>query len=254
MAAFGPNWHMKELEDPDWLNKGDNAWQLTAASLVALQSIPGLMVLYAGLVKKKWAINSMFMAFYGFAMTLVCWVLWAYKVGFGQYMLPFAGRPGPVVTIGQVIRQSDLPSADWTQTFPKATMIYFQFAFAAITVVLVAGAYLGRMSFKAWMVFVPLWLTFSYCVGAYSLWGGGYLFKMGVIDYSGGYVIHLSSGTAGFAGAYWIGPRLKHDRENFQPNNILLMMVGAGILWIGWNGFNGGVSIQTQLTSVRDVL
>ena len=100
-SAFGPNWKQGELEDPSWLNKGDNAWQMTAASLVALQSIPGLMVLYAGLVKKKWAINSMFMAFYGFAMTLVCWVLWAYKVGFGSYMLPFAGRPGPVLTIGR---------------------------------------------------------------------------------------------------------------------------------------------------------
>jgi ammonium transporter, Amt family len=133
-----------------------------------------------------------------------------------------------------MIEQSDLPSAGVTQNFPMATMCYFQFVFAAITVVLIAGAYLGRMSFRAWMVFVPLWITFSYCIGAYSLWGGGFLYKMGVIDYSGGYVIHLSSGTAGFAGAYWIGPRLKHDRENFQPNNVLLMMVGAGILWIGW--------------------
>ena len=121
-------------------------------------------------------------------------------------------------------------------------MAYFQFVFAAITLVLIAGAYLGRMNFKAWMIFVPLWLTFSYCVGAYSIWGGGFLFQRGVIDYSGGYVIHLSSGTAGFTGAYWIGPRLKHDRENFQPNNVIFTMVGAGILWIGWNGFNGGVS------------
>lgn len=248
MSAFGPNWNITGLETPDWLDTGNNAWQLTAASLVALQSVPGLCVLYAGLVKKKWAINSMFMAFYGFAMTLVCWVLWGYKVGFGKYMLPFAGRPGPLLTIGQMIRQSDLPSTAYggadpvVQNFPKATMAYFQFVFAAITLVLIAGAYLARMNFRAWMVFVPLWLTFSYCVGAYSLWGGGFLFRMGVIDYSGGYVIHLSSGTAGFTGAYWIGPRLKADRENFQPNNVLLMMVGAGILWIGWNGFNGGVS------------
>ena len=244
--AFGPNWNMTGLETPAWLDTGNQAWQLTAASLVALQSLPGLMVLYAGLVKKKWAINSMFMAFYGFAATLVCWVLWAYKIGFGKYMLPFAGRPGPILTMGQMIRQSDLPSVQVVQQFPKATMAYFQFVFAAITIVLVAGAYLGRMSFRAWMLFVPLWLTFSYCPGAYSLWGGGWAYKMGVIDYSGGYVIHLSSGTAGFVGAYWIGPRLKYDRENFQPNNVLLMMVGAGILWIGWNGFNGGVSLRSR--------
>lgn len=119
-------------------------------------------------------------------------------------------------------------------------MVYFQFVFAAITLVLIAGSYLGRMNFFAWMLFVPLWLTFSYVVGAFSLWGGGFLFQMGVIDYSGGYVIHLSAGTAGFVGAWWIGPRTQEDLEDNQPNNILMMMVGAGILWIGWNGFNGG--------------
>ena len=231
-------------ETPAWLVKGDNSWQLTAASLVALQSVPGLCILYAGIVKKKWAINSMFMAFYAFGMVLICWVLWAYKVSFGEYMLPFAGRPGPVVTTRYELQQSYLPSAGVYQNFPKSTMIYFQFVFAAITLVILAGSYLARMNFTAWMLFVPLWLTFAYSVGAYSVWGGGFLFQMGVIDYSGGYVIHLSSGTAGFVGAYWIGPRLKQDRMNFQPNNVLLMMVGAGILWIGWNGFNGGVSCR----------
>jgi Amt family ammonium transporter len=118
--------------------------------------------------------------------------------------------------------------------------VYFQFVFAAITLVIMAGAFLGRMIFVAWMLFVPLWLTLSYTVGAFSLWGGGFLAKLGVIDYSGGYVIHLSSGTAGFVGAYWIGPRLEKDRLDFRPNNLLLVLVGAGILWTGWNGFNGG--------------
>ncbi len=189
------------------------------------------------------------MCFYAFAMVLVCWTIWGYKVAFGEYMLPFAGRPGTILTIGQEIRQSSLPSAGITSNFPMATMAYFQFVFAAITLLLVAGAYLGRMNFTAWVIFVPLWLTFSYCIGAYSIWGGGWAYQMGVIDYSGGYVIHLSSGTAGFVGAYWIGPRLKQDRENFQPNNSPLMMVGAGILWIGWNGFNGGVSSRQFLPS-----
>ncbi|KAK1090797.1 ammonium transporter Amt2 [Friedmanniomyces endolithicus] len=153
------------LETPTWLDTGDNAWQLTAASFVALQSVPGLCVLYAGLVKKKWAINSMFMSFYAFAMVLICWVIWAYKIAFAEYMLPFAGRPGPVLTMSSIIGQSTLPSANVSQNFPQATMIYFQFVFAAITLVLIAGAYLARMNFTAWMIFVPLWLTFSYCVG-----------------------------------------------------------------------------------------
>ncbi|OCK78409.1 ammonium transporter [Lepidopterella palustris CBS 459.81] len=226
--------------NPDWLNKGDNAWQLTAASLVALQSVPGLMILYAGMVQTKWAINSAFMAFYAFAAVLICWVIWAYKAAFGEKMLPFVGRPGPVLIMDEELRQATLPAAAIAANFPLSTMVYFQFVFAAITLVIMAGAFLGRMSFRAWMVFVPLWLTLSYTVGAFSLWGGGFLFQKGVIDYSGGYVIHLSSGTAGFVGAYWIGPRLKTDRENFVPNNTLLMLCGAGILWIGWNGFNGG--------------
>lgn len=233
-------YNMTYLEAPPWLDTGNNAWQLTAASLVGLQSVPGLVVLYAGWVKHKWAINSAFMAFYAFSCVLVCWMLWAYKMAFGEYMLPFVGIPGPSVEMNYQIGQSSLPSANLLQNFPQSTMIYFQFVFAAITLVLIAGSYLCRMSFYAWMLFVPLWLTFSYTVGAYSLWGGGFLWQMGVLDYSGGYVIHLSAGTAGFVGAWWIGPRSDEDLEDNQPNNILMMLVGAGILWIGWNGFNGG--------------
>ena len=227
---------------PPWLDTGDNAWQLTAASLVGLQSIPGLCVLYAGIVKKKWAINSAFMAFYAFAAVLVCWVIWAYNMAFGRQWgaAPFIGIPGPIITMDQELTQAYLPTSGLLTNYPMSTMIYFQFVFAAITVVLIAGAFLGRMNFVAWMLFVPLWLTLAYTPGAFSLWGGGFLAQMGVIDYSGGYVIHLSSGTAGFVGAYWIGPRLEKDRRNFQPNNVGLVLVGAGILWTGWNGFNGG--------------
>jgi Amt family ammonium transporter len=121
--------------------------RLTAASLVALQSVPGLVVLYAGWVKHKWAINSAFMAFYAFSAVLICWVLWAYKMGFGEYMLPFVGIPGPAVDIGYQLRHSWLPSENAYQAFPQATMVYFQFVFAAITLVLIAGSYLCRMNF-----------------------------------------------------------------------------------------------------------
>jgi len=231
---------MSNLTAPPWLDKGDNAWQLTAATLVALQSIPGLVVLYAGIVKAKWAVNSAFMAFYAFAAVLICWVLWAYEAAFGNQMLPFVGVPRAVVSMEHELSQAILPTSGITANFPLSTMVYFQFVFAAITLVIMAGGFLCRMNFVAWMIFVPLWLTLSYTVGAFSLWGGGFLAKLGVIDYSGGYVIHLSSGTAGFVGAYWIGPRLDSDRLDSRPNNLLLVMVGAGILWTGWNGFNGG--------------
>lgn len=225
---------------PPWLDPGHNAWQMTAGTLVALQSIPGLVVLYAGWVKHKWSINSAFMAFYAFAAVLVCWVIWGYQMSFGTQMLPLVGYPAISVDLGFELEQSNLPTAALTQAFPQASMVYFQFVFAAITLILLAGSFLCRMNFTAWMIFVPLWLTFSYCIGAFSIWGGGFLFKYGVIDYSGGYVIHLSSGTAGFVGAWWIGPRIPADRVDAKPSNVTLMLVGAGILWTGWNGFNGG--------------
>lgn len=223
-----------------WLNTGDNAWQLTAATVVGLQSVPGLVVLYGGIVKKKWAINSAFMSLYAFAAVLIAWVLWGYNMGFGPEWTSFVGMPHPIAAIGDELKQAVIPTSNTSANFPMATMVYFQFVFAAITLIIMAGAFLGRMNFKAWMLFVPLWLTFSYTVGAFSLWGGGWLSSLGVIDYSGGYVIHLSAGVAGFIGAAMIGPRLARDRESFQPNSVLMMLVGAGILWLGWNGFNGG--------------
>jgi len=234
------NFNITQLTTPDWLNKGDNAWQLTAATLVGLQSVPGLVVLYAGIMPRKWAINSAFMAFYGFAATLLSWVIWAYRMGFGEQWIPIAGVPGPILGIDNLLTQATLPAANITANFPISTMAYFQFVFAAITIVLIAGAYLGRMNFLAWMIFVPLWITLCYTVGAFSLWAGGFLFQLGVLDYSGGYVIHLSAGTAGFVGAYIIGPRPEHDRMDKRPNNTLMVLTGAGILWLGWNGFNGG--------------
>ncbi|KAI3706817.1 hypothetical protein L6452_24800 [Arctium lappa] len=220
---------------PEWMNKADNAWQLVAATLVGLQSVPGLIILYGGAVKKKWAVNSAFMALYAFAMVLVCWVCWGYRLSFGDELIPIWGKPNAAVEQKYLLEQAFLGM------FPNATMVFFQFVFAAITLILIAGAVLGRMNFYAWMLFVPLWLTFSYTIGAFTIWSTkGWLSKMGIIDYSGGYVIHLSSGVAGYTTAYWVGPRLQIDRERFPPNNIILMLAGAGLLWMGWTGFNGG--------------
>lgn len=174
-------------------------WQLTAGTLVGLQSVPGLVILYGSIVKKKWALNSAFMALYAFAVVLVCWVGWCYQMSFGEKIFPFLGRPN--VALDQQFLRDKAFSGD----FPNATMIYFQLVFAAITLILIAGALLGRMNFYAWMLFVPLWVTFSYTICAFSIWStDGWLFKMGLIDYSGGFVIHLSSGIAGFIAASWV--------------------------------------------------
>ncbi|XP_009800812.1 ammonium transporter 3 member 1-like [Nicotiana tabacum] len=252
---------------PDWLNKGDNSWQLISATLVGLQSVPGLVILYGSIVKKKWAVNSAFMALYAFAAVIICWVAWAYKMSFGEQLLPFWGKAGPALGQKFLIKQAALPAtthyfsdhttvetAMATPFYPMASMVWFQCVFAAIALILLAGSLLGRMNIRAWMMFVPLWLTFSYTVGAFSLWGGGFLYHWGVIDYSGGYVIHLSSGIAGITAAYWVGPRTKSDRERFPPNNILLMLAGAGLLWMGWAGFNGGDPYSANIDSSIAVL
>jgi Amt family ammonium transporter len=235
----------------NWLDTGDNAWQLTAATFVGLMSIPGLALLYGGVVKKKWAINSAFMVFYAFSAVLIVWVLWAYNMSFGKgwFTVPntgghfFLGHPSSTLSADFMEKEAVIPSAAGGMPalgYGMATMVYFQFVFAAITPIILAGAILGRMSFKAWVIFVPCWTTFIYTVGAYSLWGGGWLGQMGVIDYSGGYVIHLASAFSGFTAAAVIGPRLLRDRESFYPNSLLITLAGAGLLWLGWSGFNGG--------------
>jgi ammonium transporter, Amt family len=234
---------------PDWLNSGDNAWQLVAATLVGLMSLPGIAVLYGGIVQKKWAVNTMLMAFTGFSLVLVVWVLWGFKMGFGQPLKLGPGILRAAVGIPHTILSSNnqqiawIPLLDGTMPsfrFSETTLAYFQFVFAAITPLLFLGSVVGRMNFKVWLIFVPLWSTLAYSVNAFLLWGGGWWAQAGALDFSGGYVIHLAAGTSGFVAAAVIGPRLARDREHAVPNNLPLAAVGAGILWLGWNGFNGG--------------
>ena len=240
---------------PSWLNAGDNAWQLTAATLVGLMSVIGIAALYGGLVKKKWVVNTLLMTFAGFSAVLVVWVFWAYDMGFGtpfhagggtgiaNILDGFLGHPGSVTGPGQETHRSVIPALSGAMPpfhFPTSTTAYFQFVFAAITPLLFLGSVLGRMNFKAWIVFVPAWTTCAYAVNAMLLWGGGYWAQKGALDYSGGYVIHLAAGVSGFVAAWVIGPRITRDKASFPPTNLLLCAVGAGMLWMGWNGFNGG--------------
>jgi Amt family ammonium transporter len=237
---------------PHWLNPGDNAWQLTAATLVGLMSVPGLVVLYGGVMQKRWSVNSMMLAFVAFALVLVAWVLYAFNMGFGNpwhglsnsgFFGNFIGQPGAVLSHAKEQGQANIPltaccGPPWH--FPQSTLVYFQFVFAAITPILMLGSVLGRINFKAWMLFVPLWTTCVYVVNAFLIWGGGWWAQHGAVDYSGGYVIHLAAGVSGFVAAAVVGPRLARDREIDAPNNLLMVAAGAGLLWLGWNGFNGG--------------
>ena len=238
---------------PVWLNPGDNSWQMTAATLVGLMSIPGLVVLYGGVMQKRWSVNSMMLAFVAFALILLMWVLYGYKMGFGHPMHIFGqkddsffgnflGKPGPVLDHTAEQGQATIPNLGdaGVLDFPQSSLVYFQFVFAAITPILMLGAILGRVNFKAWIPFVLLWLTCIYTVNAFLIWGGGWFAQHGAVDFSGGYVIHLAAGVSGFVAAWVIGPRLARDREIDAPNNLAMVALGAGLLWLGWNGFNGG--------------
>ena len=249
------------------IDTGDTSWQLTAATFVGLMSLPGLAILYAGLVPKKWAVNTMMMAFTGFSGVLIVWVLWGYKMGFGvpygsgtantwpasgfkyngnffhNFFNNFVGRPQTALRGSSEIAPAQLfanGGATVPLKFSTTALFYFQFVFAAITPLLFLGSVLGRIKFKVWLLFVPLWSTFVYSVNAMLIWGGGYWGHEGALDFSGGYVIHLAAGTSGFVAAWLIGPRLARDKARFVPHNLPLVSIGAGILWLGWNGFNGG--------------
>ncbi len=252
------------ISSPSFVNSGDTAWQLTAATLVGLMSLPGLAILYGGLVKKKWALNSAVMCFYAFSIVLVVWMLWGYNMAFGNpaqlgqgILSNIVGIPHPALGAAQMTGQATIPLAAAglpPLRYAGAAMIYFQFVFAAITPLLIAGSVLGRMNFKAWMIFVPLWSTVVYSVGAFWIWGGGWLSQLGAVDYSGGYVIHLAAGVSGFVAAAVVGPRLAEDRKDFEPNNLIMAFAGAGILWLGWNGFNGGDPYTANADAAAAVL
>jgi Amt family ammonium transporter len=251
---------------PSWLNPGDNAWQLTAATLVGLMSVPGLVVLYGGVMQKRWSVNSMMLSFVAFAAVLVIWVLYAFKMGFGEPMHIFGadhgffaniwGKPGAVLDANSEQGQAAIPliSTGPPFHFPTATLAYFQFVFAAITPILMLGSVLGRINFKAWIPFVILWSTIVYTVNAFAIWGGGWFAQHGAVDFSGGYVIHLAAGVSGFVAAAVIGPRLQRDREIDAPNNLLMVATGAGLLWLGWNGFNGGDPYYAGASAAAAVL
>jgi Amt family ammonium transporter len=249
---------------PSWLNTGDNTWQIVAATFVGLMSLPALAVLYASIVQKKWAVNVLTMMFAGFSLVLIAWVLWSYKMGFGSTSLGggvhngiqtqltgvgwvkhffenLVGKPGQITNATN--EQGQAVSAANTVIpfhFPTTSLAYFQFVFAAITPLLFMGSLVGRIKFSAWCLLVPLWSTFVYAINAFLLWGGGYFAQEGALDFSGGFVIHMSAGVSGFVAAWVLGPRLLRDRQHAIPNNLVMAAVGAGILWLGWNGFNGG--------------
>jgi len=244
---------------PSWLDTGSNAWMLTAATFVGLQSIPGVALYYAGLSKKKYAVNTALMVFYAFAAVLIVWMIAGFNAGFGYPAFIHIGEYGimgyplPAWSGIYEAHQVVYGPGGTLVNIPMSTFIFFQFVFAAITPVLLAGGVLERMNFKAWMLFVPLWSLLVYSPVAYWLFAGGWLNQLGAVDFSGGYVIHVDAGVGALAAALAVGPRLASERK-LEAHSLPLVLAGAGLIWLGWDGFNGGDPLGATIDAAIAVL
>ncbi len=216
------------------LNSGDTAWMLISTALVILMTIPGLALFYSGLVKKENVLNTLFLSFVAYAVVSVIWFIYGYGAVFGSDIHGLIGIPT------NPFFQGVIESHALYGTIPLGLYAVFEMAFAAITVALISGALVERMKFGAWMLFIPLWLTLVYLPVAHWVWGGGWLAQLGVLDFAGGIVVHINSGVAALALVLLLGPR--QDKRMF-PQQLAYSILGAGLLWIGWFGFNAGSAL-----------
>ncbi len=215
------------------LDTGDTAWMIVATALVMLMSIPGLALFYGGLAKRKDSLNTMAMTFVTFCIVSVLWVIYGYTFTFGADIGGFIGGFEKAFLKGVGV-------SSLSGTIPEYIFIVYQLTFAAITVALVSGAYIERMKFSAWILFSVLWMTLVYLPVAHWVWGGGFLAKMGALDFAGGTVVHVNAGIAALVGALLLG---KRREKAIIPGNLTLVVTGAGLLWFGWFGFNAGSAL-----------
>jgi len=222
------------------IDTGDTAWVLTSTALVLLMTAPGLALFYSGMVRRKNVLATIMQSFVILCVISIQWVLWGYSVSFGPDKfglfggLEWAGLNGVGLE----------PYPDYAATIPHQAFMIFQMMFAVITPALIAGAFAERMKFSAFLVFTILWSTFVYDPIAHWVWGiGGWLRVMGALDFAGGTVVHISSGVSALATALYIGKRKGYMTEIMAPHNLPLTVIGAGLLWFGWFGFNAGSAL-----------
>jgi Amt family ammonium transporter len=223
---------------PPKIDAADTAWMISATGLVLMMTIPGLALFYCGMVRKKHVLATMAQSL---LCTFLCSILWA-LIG---YSLTFTGDGPFIGTLDRLmLRGIGMESiSPFAKTIPEALFMIYQMTFAIITVALVAGSIADRMRFAAFVWFAVLWLLFVYVPIAHWVWGGGFLGTAGVLDFAGGTVVHLNAGVAGLVAAYVIGKRYGYGTDNFAPYDLSLAVIGTGLLWVGWFGFNGGSAL-----------
>jgi Amt family ammonium transporter len=229
----------------DKINAGDTAWVLTSAALVMLMT-PGLGFFYGGLVRRKNVLSTVMHSFFILCLISVQWVLWGYSLAFGPDWKGL-GIIGDLSWIG--LNGVGLkPNADYSATVPHQAYMVFQMMFAVITPALITGAFAERKRFKAFVLFSLLWATFVYDPLAHWVWGhGGWLGKMGALDFAGGTVVHISSGVSALVAAWVLGKRITHKTgEDVEPHDIPMVVLGCALLWFGWFGFNAGSALAAN--------
>ena len=223
------------------LNTGDTAWMMISTALVMLMTPIGLALFYGGMTRSKNILNTFSMVFGAFAIAFIAWVVAGFSVAFGTMegsMNQFMGGFSHIMLDG--ISWTELASVELGQLYPKLIFVVFQGTFAAITVAIIAGSVIERMKFSTWMIFSAVWTVVVYAPIAHMVWGGGYLFNEGALDFAGGTVVHMNGGLAGLVLAVLLGKRAGYSKVAMKPVSIILTAVGAGLLWFGWYGFNGG--------------
>lgn len=216
----------------DVLDSGDTAWMISATALVLFMAIPGLALFYAGMVRSKNVLSIFTQCFAVAGLVSVLWAIYAYSLAFGEGN-PLIGGFGRVFLNGLTV---DAMSG----TIPETVFMMYQLAFAIITPALIVGAFAERMKFSAMLVFMAVWLTVCYAPVCHWVWGGGWLDGLGILDFSGGTVVHINAGVAALAAALVLGPRKGYPETPMPPNNLAYTSVGAAMLWVGWLGFNAG--------------
>lgn len=229
----------------DLISAGDTAWILGATILVLLMSVPGIAFFYGGLTKKKNVLNSMFLALIAFAIASVIWVFYGYSFAFGDTSLHgLIAAPANFLMMGIGID-------DVTGTIPTILFAAFQLTFAGLTAALISGSIVGRMKASSWMIFIIAWITLVYIPIAHWVWGGGWLMQMGALDFAGGTVVHINSGVTALVLALVLG---KRKDTSLLPHNLGYSILGAGFLWFGWMGFNGGSALAANGLAASAIL
>src|SRR5438128_5516924 len=225
------------------IDKGDTAWMLTSSLLVLMMTAPGLALFYGGMVRQKNALGTLMHSFIIAALISVQWVLWGYSLAFGPDK---GGIIGSLDWIG--LRGVGLEPFDaYSKTIPHQVFMLFQMMFAIITPALITGTFAERKKFSGFLLFTLLWATFVYDPLAHWVWGdGGWLKKLGALDFAGGTVVHISSGVSALVCAIVIGKRRGYGHQPMQPHNLPMTVIGAGLLWFGWFGFNAGSALEAN--------